>query len=261
MYENIYYEILKYSTIPKIKKCLKQNIDNGMLSLNTNAIYILEKKTEIIYWPFLCMNPAAIHLIEKPCFEKDLYWQNLVLNPAAINLIIDEIKKGNEIYWYHLSQNSSSAALELLYKNPDKINWLFLSSNENEDIIKLINKYNAYDKLHLPWINENPVFIKYLEENPNKIFFKFLSSNKQAAHILLKNLDKIDWIELCKNSADCIVNKVLLNKKYESKLEWISLYVNEHPLIIKLLKDNYRLNHPRIYRNKYIFSMKHLFSV
>ena len=53
--------------------------------------------------------------------------------------------------------------------NLEKINWYYLSKNEHEKAIHL------------------------LEQNPMKINWMMLSRNSNAVHLFEQNLDKIDW--------------------------------------------------------------------
>jgi hypothetical protein len=64
-------------------------------------------------------------------------------------------------------------AIQLLEKNPDKIDWHMLSANENA--------------------------IKLLEQNPDKIDWFELSLNKNAIRLLEQNPDNIDWYGLSQN--------------------------------------------------------------
>src|SRR5437868_195435 len=66
------------------------------LSHNRNAVHLLEKNPDKIYWAGLSMNPSdrAVSLLEK--------------NP-------------DKIHWGWLSSNPNDRAVSLLEKNPDKI--------------------------------------------------------------------------------------------------------------------------------------------
>ena len=77
-----------------------------------------------------------------------------------------------------MSENSSEGAMRLLKKNPDKIDWQFLSKNTLESAIQL------------------------LEKNPNKIDWYHLSGNRSegAMQLLEKNTDKIYWYALYMNN-------------------------------------------------------------
>ena len=73
-----------------------------LLSLNPNAIDLLEKNQDKIDWLYLSGNPNAIVLLEK--------------NQDKIN-------------WLYLSENLN--AIHLLEKNQDKIDWVLISKNPN----------------------------------------------------------------------------------------------------------------------------------
>jgi hypothetical protein len=52
-----------YESIYKLKQWVK--IDWMCLSVNPNAIHLLEKNLDEIYWEGLSLNPNAINLLEK----------------------------------------------------------------------------------------------------------------------------------------------------------------------------------------------------
>ena len=89
----------------------ENKLDWARLSLNFNAIKLLEENQDKINWDFLSFNKNAIHLLE----------QNL-----------------DKINWLNLSENKN--AIKLLEQNQDKINWEYLSYNINA--IKLLEKKN-----------------------------------------------------------------------------------------------------------------------
>jgi hypothetical protein len=72
------YELLDLVKSEKINWC--------HLSMNPNAIHLLEQNPEKIVWRFLSLNPNAIHLLEQN-FEK-IDWWYLSGNPNAIHLIV-----------------------------------------------------------------------------------------------------------------------------------------------------------------------------
>ena len=80
-------------------------------------------------------------------------------------IYIDKLNSSN------LSSNTNS--IDILEKNPYKIDWYNLSSNQNAT--------------HL------------LEKNKDKIDWRLLSSNPNAIHLLEQNKDKIVWSEISKN--------------------------------------------------------------
>jgi hypothetical protein len=66
-------------------------------------------------------------------------------------------------------------AVELHKDNPDKINWLFLSKNNNPKVISLLNE--NLNKINWFYLSKNPNAIQILKTNPNKINYDCLSKN------------------------------------------------------------------------------------
>ena len=104
---NIPLDVLKivasYLVKPKMKLLdwvLLDKIDWGVLSLNPNAIHLLEQNIDKINWHSLSLNPNAIYLLEQNMDKID--WLYLSFNPNAIYLLEKNIDK---IDWYNLSAN------------------------------------------------------------------------------------------------------------------------------------------------------------
>ena len=106
-------------------------LDLFELSLNPNAIHILEKNVDKINWYWLSMNSNAIDLLEKNVDKID--WRGLSSNPNAMILLENNVDK---IYWHWLSMNRN--AIHLLEKKNAyhkidlyelSINWYELSKN------------------------------------------------------------------------------------------------------------------------------------
>jgi hypothetical protein len=102
------------------------------LSPNPNAIRLLEKNQEKIDWKQLSGNPNAIHLLEQNQDKTD--WRELYWNPNARHLVtlkqeeINRIKSNIEvcpetIKWDMMSLFQDQNAINLLEKNPEKIDW------------------------------------------------------------------------------------------------------------------------------------------
>ena len=67
------------------------------------ASYLVKPKMKLLdklYWEILSLNPNAIHLLEKNMDKID--WNELSHNPSAIHLLEQNIDK---IYWFNLSSN------------------------------------------------------------------------------------------------------------------------------------------------------------
>ena len=73
-----------------------------MLSLNPNAIHLLEKNQDKIHWFYLSRNPNAIHLLEQNLDK--IHWRELSENPNAISILEQNLDK---IHWFYLSGNPS----------------------------------------------------------------------------------------------------------------------------------------------------------
>jgi len=85
----------------KLKEFIQEDKLNWMwLSLNPNAIHLLEQNPDKIDWIHLSENPNAIHILEQ--------------NP-------------DKIHWISLSENPN--AIHMVEKNLDRISWGCLSSN------------------------------------------------------------------------------------------------------------------------------------
>ena len=92
---------------------MKKNLDKVdwcNLSLNDNAIEILENNKDKINWYYLSLNPNAINLIKNNLDKID--WNILSMNPNAIDILennkYDELNYfdpsypfgGNEVEWF-----------------------------------------------------------------------------------------------------------------------------------------------------------------
>ena len=87
------------------------------LSLNENAIDLLRKNPDLIYWNLLSSNPNAISLLRENLDK--IHWNLLSSNPNAIELLKENQDKIN---WSYLSRNPN--AISLLKENIDKIDWI-----------------------------------------------------------------------------------------------------------------------------------------
>jgi hypothetical protein len=111
------------------------------------------------FWYNLSINPNAIHILET--YQDKINWVALVLNPNAIHLLKENIEKIN---WKKLSKNPNLEAIDLLKENPIKIDWGTLCLNTNPEVIDLLLKATKAKK-KLDWIalSENPIIFKETE--------------------------------------------------------------------------------------------------
>ena len=66
------------------------------MSSNINAISILEKNVDKIYWKRLSSNPMAIHLLEQN--QDKINWERLFINPNIFCCDYDYYKKRMDIH-------------------------------------------------------------------------------------------------------------------------------------------------------------------
>jgi len=249
--ENIRSTILdKFAEILPTKYVLLDWIDENklnwnMLSLNPNAVDLLEEHYDNIDWENLSQNPNAIKILkERIKYEQTLYdsgelytlnedkidWVSLSKNPNAIKLLKDRIKyenlledddlDDNMVDWESLSENPN--AIDLLKANPNEIDWQLLSKNPNA--IDLLKQRIEYEN-NLTKTQYNN--LTYLD----KIDWLELSANPNAIELLTNNQDRINWTTLCRNP-----NAIDLLENNPDNIDWVFLASN--PNAIHLLKNN-----------------------
>jgi hypothetical protein len=147
-------------------------------------MHILEKNQPKLHFRWLCFNhaPAAMRLLEKKLEKlENIDWRLLCLNPSAIHLIEKNLDK---IGWKCLSENP--AAIHLLEKNQDKIDWKWLS--KNPAAIHLLEK--NLDKVDWEYISGNPEIFEYDYASMSRPFTEELMKNRFHPD----NIDKFeDW--------------------------------------------------------------------
>ena len=207
------------------------------LSLNRNAIHILEKHPDKICWSNLSSNSNAIHILTNNQEKINWYW--LSINSGAKELILknlDKIKlnyigitneRTNHISWKLLHYNHE--ALEILELYKESINWRILSFINNEKNIEFLFK-NIH---HINWtyLSFNNCATKIFITYPEYVNWTYLSFQPFAISILTNFQDYIDWDYLSFNE-----NAIeLLNKNYE-KINWSAILFNKNG--IKLIETN-----------------------
>jgi hypothetical protein len=114
-----------------------------------------------IRWDGLSLNPNAIHILEVN--QDKIDWENLSGNPNAIHILEANQDKIN---WKYLSSNPN--AIHLLKANIDKINWYFLSGNPSifeYDYDALKEKCSVYKEELIQKAFHPTRIIKYLSED------------------------------------------------------------------------------------------------
>lgn len=231
-------------------------IDWRLLSMNPNAIPLIEPDLERFDWYFLSKNPSIISLLRKPewfrRFEPHLNWQGLCLNPNAVPFLENHLDK---IHWDVLSKNPH--AMSLLEKHPDKIEWTNLSRNpgaiklltENPDkvighalcwnpspeTIPLLRTRIETERMNWSGISQHPNALELLEKYPEKIDWFFASYNTKIS-LLEKNIDKVEWVYVCMNRE--ITHQVIqfLEKHVDKLCARCWSLLSGHPVAVPLLE-------------------------
>ena len=118
-------------------------------------------------------------------------------SPTSVTYQRNETK----IYWNWNWLSGNPNAIQLLKKNPDKIDWTCLSGNPNA--------------------------INLLQQTPDKINWRWLSGNPNAIHLLEKNLDKIIWERLSENPSIFEIDYNLLRERcsiYKEELIQVAMH-------------------------------------
>ena len=244
---NIFEELLKYELRDWIPI---EKLDWGKLSLNINAVKLLDENPNNIDWRNLPgnRNPYAIDLIKKYAIdnkelEDNIDWEILSCNPNAIDLLETQIKKDiDSISWYLLAENPE--AIGILKKYREKIIWNVISSNPNAiDLLKEKWGEEKYlMKTNRPQYNQ-------LKDFENIVAWNVLSGNKGAIDLLREKInkesllsqeeyelleynEKIAWVNLSENP-----EAIDLLEKNKDKIVWSYLSSNTNPKAMKLLKE------------------------
>jgi hypothetical protein len=227
-----------------------KNVDWVMLSMNENAIHILELYPEKIHpyaflyndsigkmpnildiidvenftdheWDVISSqgNETGIKLLEK--YPDKIDWDYLSYNPSAIHLLE---KNTYKINWNNLSFNS--AAVSLLNNNSSEINFENVCSNPHA--MEIIGKYfipelvideqKDIDLFDFYELSKNPSAVKIFENHPDLIDWEGLSENPNAIHILERHPENINWINLGKNK-----NAISILEKNLNKINWLQI--------------------------------------
>lgn len=236
--------IINWTNISKYpNKGLNQLIERNLNRIKWNIfsqygpIEIIEKNLNKVNWTYLSANPNAEKLL-KNNLDKNIDWHLLSLNEGAIDIIeivlSDDIYLLNSfksnlnkpnIYWQQLSSNS--AALGILKKNINKIDWSCFTIIEDPKAIKIIED-------NITEINNHP----YMED-----CWYNLSRNKCAIHLLEKYPENINLYGLGMNP-----NAIFLIKKYIDEKLYVNYYdtygffvgiaMNKNPDIIPIILEN-----------------------
>lgn len=133
----------------------------------------------------------------------------------------------SQYLWETLCENPN--AMDLIYRNPDKISWSHLSKNPNA--IELLRQNQ--DKIDWKRLCLNPNAIQLLEENPSKIYWSFICANPNAINLITRNINHpdINWVALSANP-----NAMTLLKRFPNRICWRNLSAN--PSAVEYLKQH-----------------------
>ena len=159
-------------------------------------------------------------------------------NPHAIQMLE---KNPERINWSELCRNKSPFAMYLLEKNPDKIVWGSLSENDNPSAIRMLEKKiqsTPWYQSYVEWW-EDHVWgrYNYYESDVKRIRWLKLSANPGAIHLLEQHPHIIHFEGLCANSN---LNRWAMRflEKNLDKIDWTHL--SENPSIFaKQLFETY----------------------
>jgi len=218
------------------------------LNKSNEAIEFLKQNPQYIRWEILSANPFAIDLLLENFTKID--WIPFCKNPAAIDILIQD---EDTIVWNAFSSNPHPKAIELLKKNKGIIDYYELATNhgETEIIIEQLETalfinvtkdhphYNIKQRVRKNYIqrvcmNESSELVNYIYTHCYEyIDWKVLSRNPGAVDILLKNMDKIDYISLSANSHPTIIK--LMMEVYPHYIDWKDFikHVSDYAFIVR----------------------------
>jgi hypothetical protein len=236
-------------------------------------------------FPFLiCVLPYVIdsvYRLKKPKIFKFNLPSVLLIPNLAENIykiqdwVTKEYWTTETYYWIMLSSNPHPYAIELLKKNPKKIDPLGLSMNPHPWAIEVwkLNKnmLDGLDGLNFNFLNfnSNPWMIDYLKENPKRIYTSYLVANphpwaiEQVKDVIYNdkkwglyqnpNTEVIEMVFQYFHPAyiDCPTSFCNPNPKvveywkslgmYDTTwpdMDWGYMFKNPHPEAIKIVKEN-----------------------
>lgn len=155
--------------------------------------------------------------------------------------------KDDEVAWMGLSWNS--IAIKILEKNPDKIEWICAAENPKIGNLLEIKTRNAYDEIYSDkptksgiWehLSANPGIIDFISRNLQRVHWSSLQKNSAAVEIIKRTLARTDVIyPICDNlSLNTNPEAIEILKKKPDEIDWHYLSLNPCPAAIELLRAN-----------------------
>ena len=226
---------------PGASKLIQENIDKitreDFYSISRNPMHmdIILKNMNKIHSGYLSKNPAAMHLLLKE--PKDINLEVFSLNPnfKAMEIIEKMILENIEIK-YRLINRADRGNLLRNIKYPHKISFISLAMNSNPKAMELIEKYHNHFLNHsleetLSALSENPNAAYLLKKYPEKIDWSRIvyNTNPEAIRIIEQNLDKISsFVYLSENENAIHIIEPNLHKIHN----WIFLSKNKKAMHI-----------------------------
>lgn len=213
------------------------------MNSNDNAIELIKMNPTLLYPRSLNFNNnnKAIDLLEQS-FSSYINLQLLSSNESdkAMDLIYKNRDKITKDMWNDLCMNSNDRAIELLKSNPHCINYTLLSCNRNPKAISLLKENIEFISWKL--LSENESAIDLLLQYPVKINWKYFSKNKndKAIQVLKNNPSLINYYQLATNENDKaveIIGEFLKTQSHVDNRYLLNLYNNLNPKTVEIIKD------------------------
>lgn len=183
---------------------------------------------------FLSSNARAVPYLQR---HPDLIrWIPLSKNPEALDLLEANPEK---IEFMYLSSNSNPRAVALLRNNLERVDWNFLSMNPCNEALDLLLEHP--DKIKYGWLtyNTNPRAIDLLRSQPvEQIHWSGLSGNpcNNALEILAENKTHIDWTLFCLHAST--KEQFVFLRANLDRVDWRFLCKNPSDHAVELLKEH-----------------------
>lgn len=203
--------------------------------------YLVENDIHNVDWYQLCLNPAALELLDK--YQDQINYRAYIHNSAVIadeklfdkvinKLIID--REINEFDWIHLS---TVLPKSLLYKYINDIYMNEASSNPHAiDLLKEI--YNCNEKICWDGLSSNPAIFRDASNELKYKLLPILSIKYESKYKLLEWIDpkNLEWDGLCRNTHPAAMKIIEENLDELDYVDWVVL--SRNPSAEHILRGN-----------------------
>jgi hypothetical protein len=230
--KNIHFMHLLNEVSPTLFWMISDKIDWYLISMNPDAIELLEKNQDKIYWSMLSHNSSATYLINKNKDKYKIYsgGSGKRSEPETPDRRSDSVSRSNNGF---LTSDSDSDNESFYAKKASRYNKRSLSDSDTIFTIdsngnKIYTSEMQYSKMIADHVNKkngdvmtidlchmsrNTTDMNFLEQNPEKINWYALSENPNAIHLLEKNQNKIDWKIISQNPCIFELNYDFIRKR------------------------------------------------